>query len=75
VVKVALALREPVGAEAIQLRVAEAYVTQFGNLAKAGNTLVVPANLTDVASMIALATNLVRQPAGAPSGAIPPGRA
>jgi hypothetical protein len=45
----------------MQLRVAEAYVTQFGNLAKAGNTLVVPANLSDVASMIALATNLVRQ--------------
>ena len=55
--KVAMALREPGGHEAMQLRVAEAYVAQFGNLAKAGNTLVVPANLTDLASMIALATN------------------
>ena len=55
----------------MQLRVAEAYVAQFGNLAKQGNTLVVPANLTDVASMIALATNLVRQPVGTPSGATP----
>ncbi|MEO7387435.1 MAG: stomatin-like protein [Gammaproteobacteria bacterium] len=72
--KVAAVLRDPGGHEAMQLRVAEAYVAQFGNLAKQGNTLVVPANLSDVSSMIALATNLVRQPVGAPSGAIPPGR-
>ena len=58
--RVALALREPGGNEAMQLRVAEAYVAQFGNLAKQANTLVVPANLTDLASMIALATNVVR---------------
>ena len=50
----------------MQLRVAEAYVAQFGNLAKAGNTLIVPANLSDVASMIALATNLVRQSGPSP---------
>jgi regulator of protease activity HflC (stomatin/prohibitin superfamily) len=60
--RVALALREPGGPEAMQLRVAEAYVEQFGNLAKAGNTLVVPANLSDLASMISLATSVVRQP-------------
>jgi len=43
----------------MQLRVAEEYIEQFGNLAKAGNTLVVPANLGDVAGMIALATRVV----------------
>jgi regulator of protease activity HflC (stomatin/prohibitin superfamily) len=64
--RVALALREPGGQEAMQLRVAEAYVAQFGNLAKAGNTLVVPANLSDVASMISLATSVMRQPAAPP---------
>lgn len=62
--KVALALREPGGHEAMQLRVAEEYVAQFGSLAKAGNTLVVPANLSDLASMIALATTVVRSPGG-----------
>jgi len=62
--RVAIALREPGGTEAMQLRVAEAYVAQFGNLAKAGNTLVVPANLTDLASMISLATSVLRSPAG-----------
>ena len=63
--RVAIALREPGGTEAMQLRVAEAYVAQFGNLAKEGNTLVVPANLTDLASMISLATSVLRSPASA----------
>jgi regulator of protease activity HflC (stomatin/prohibitin superfamily) len=49
------------GREAMQLRVAEEYVRQFGNLARAGNTLVVPANLGDVASMVALATKVFDQ--------------
>jgi hypothetical protein len=40
----------------MHLRVAEDYVRQFGNLAKVANTIIVPANLSDVASMIALAT-------------------
>ena len=64
--RVATALREEGGHEAMQLRVAEAYVAQFGNLAKEGNTLVVPANLTDLASMISLATNVVRSPPATP---------
>jgi regulator of protease activity HflC (stomatin/prohibitin superfamily) len=50
------------GTEAMQLRVAEEYVKQFGTLAtEASSTLVVPANLTDIASMIALATSVVKQ--------------
>jgi len=48
------------GSEAMQLRVAQQYIDEFGNLAKAGNTLVVPANLADLSSMIALATNVAR---------------
>ena len=72
--QVATALREPGGAAAMQLRVAEDYLVQFGNLAKAGNTLVVPANLADIASMLALAKNvLADRPPGAPPPA--PGRA
>ena len=49
------------GDQAMQLRVAEAYIEQFGKLAKEGNTLVVPSNLSDLASMIALATTVVRK--------------
>jgi hypothetical protein len=47
--------------EAMQLRIAEACVQQFGRLAdEASSTLIVPANISDVASMIALATNVVK---------------
>jgi regulator of protease activity HflC (stomatin/prohibitin superfamily) len=56
--RVARALSQEGGAAAMQLRVAEEYIGQFGNLAKAGNTLVVPANLSDIAGMIALATRV-----------------
>jgi regulator of protease activity HflC (stomatin/prohibitin superfamily) len=67
--RVAAALMESGGREAMQLRVAEAYIEEFGRLAKEGNTLVVPANLTDLAAMIALATNIAKDrpaPAAAP---------
>jgi len=52
------------GAEAMQLRVAQQYIDEFGNLAKSGNTLVIPANLADLGSMIALATNVARSKPG-----------
>ena len=48
------------GTEAMQLRVAEQYIGEFGNLAKVGNTFVVPANLGDLTSMMALATDIVK---------------
>ena len=57
---VATALNSPGGIDAMQLRVAEQYIDQFGSIAKAGNTLVIPANLSDIASMIALAKNIVK---------------
>jgi regulator of protease activity HflC (stomatin/prohibitin superfamily) len=59
--RIAEATQAPGGAEAIQLRVAEQYIQQFGNLAKTGNTLVLPANLSDVAGLIAVAMNVVKQ--------------
>lgn len=64
--KIALAVSGEGGAEAMQLRVAEQYIDEFGNLAKEGNTLVVPADLADLSAMIALATNIAKgKPAGA----------
>src|SRR5262245_10516915 len=63
--KVAESTQVPGGYEAVQLRVAEQYVTRFGELAREGNTLVIPANLADVGSMLALAMNVIRrQPDG-----------
>ena len=54
----------PGGFEAVQLRVAEQYIEQFGDLAKASNTLVLPANVADVGSMIALAMNVIAKGQG-----------
>jgi regulator of protease activity HflC (stomatin/prohibitin superfamily) len=58
--RIAAAVIEKGGAEAMQLRVAEQYIEQFGNLAKEANTLVIPAQLADLSSMIALATNIAK---------------
>jgi regulator of protease activity HflC (stomatin/prohibitin superfamily) len=69
--RVAEAIQMPGGSEAVRLRVAEQYVDRFGELAKAGNTLVVPANIGDVTSMIALAMNVM---AAKPQASAPPSR-
>ena len=53
--RVADAVGAPGGRDAVQLRVAESYLQQFGRLAQNANTLVVPANLSDIAGMVALA--------------------
>lgn len=50
------------GAEAAQLRLAEAYIQQFGELARKTNTLIVPANVAEPASMLAMALNIARRP-------------
>jgi regulator of protease activity HflC (stomatin/prohibitin superfamily) len=69
--KVAEAIKLPGGFEAVQLRVAEQYVAQFGELAKKTNTLVLPANVADVASMIAVAMKSVRAADSGPHVAAP----
>ena len=70
---IAASLEQAGGENAMRLRVAEQYVAQLGNLARAGNTFVIPANLSDVASMLTLATTLVRGTDAAPA-ARPPAR-
>ncbi|MCG5073582.1 SPFH domain-containing protein [Paraburkholderia tagetis] len=49
------------GMDAVNLKVAEQYVTAFGNLAKQGNTLIVPGNMSDLSSMIASALTIVNR--------------
>jgi regulator of protease activity HflC (stomatin/prohibitin superfamily) len=58
---VAQSAQEPGGAEAMQLRVAEKFITEFGKIAKEGTTIVVPANLADVSSMISLASEMLNR--------------
>src|SRR5471030_1720365 len=69
--QVGIALSDRGGIEAMQLRIGEEYVKQFGKLAQAGTTLVVPANLTDLASIVTMATSIARKPSGTP-GTAPP---
>ncbi len=59
--KVAEALSLPGGNEAANLEVAKSYIKEFGNLAKENNTMILPANLTDVASMVTAAMSTVKQ--------------
>jgi len=58
---VAQTINMPGGFEAMQLRLAEQYVKEFGNLAKTGNAMVVPANIADVTSMLQLALGAIKQ--------------
>jgi regulator of protease activity HflC (stomatin/prohibitin superfamily) len=57
---VATAIRSDGGMEAVQLRVAEKLVEQFGRLAKETNTLILPGNFGDLSSMIASAMSVVK---------------
>jgi regulator of protease activity HflC (stomatin/prohibitin superfamily) len=67
--QVAGSIQVPGGSEAVQLRVAEQYLTKFGELANASDTtMIVPAGVADVASMIGMAMNVIKRQAPAPSG-------
>jgi regulator of protease activity HflC (stomatin/prohibitin superfamily) len=66
--RVAEAIKMDGGYEAVQLRVAEQYIGQFGELAKKSNTLVLPANVADVGSMIALAMAAIKADGAGLSG-------
>jgi len=61
--KVAASIQLPGGMEAVNLKVAEKYVDAFAGLAKTNNSLIVPANLADVGSLIAAAMTVVKQQA------------
>lgn len=48
------------GTAAAQLQLAEAYIAQFGNLAQAGTSLIIPANVADAAGMVAAVTKIIK---------------
>jgi regulator of protease activity HflC (stomatin/prohibitin superfamily) len=56
------ALGDRGGIEAMQLRIGEEYVRQFGKMAKESTTLVIPGQLSDLASVVAMATSIIRKP-------------
>ncbi|UCE54636.1 MAG: paraslipin [Desulfobacterales bacterium] len=64
--KIAEAIQAPGGGEAVNLRVAEQYIREFGKLAKENNTVIIPSNLSDIGGMVASVTSLIRSSALAP---------
>src|SRR5687767_6539037 len=73
--QVASAIQSPGGLEAVQLRVAEQYVGEFGKLAQRSNTMVIPANVSDLAGMISMAMGVYKGATPGGNGStIPPAR-
>ncbi|MEO6959629.1 MAG: stomatin-like protein [Burkholderiaceae bacterium] len=60
ITQVAESVRQPGGMDAVNLKVAERYIEAFGNVAKQGNTLILPANLADMGGLIATAMAVVK---------------
>ena len=58
--QVAQAIQTPGGMDAVNLKVAEKYVEAFSNVAKEGNTLILPGNLADMGGMVATAMSIVK---------------
>ena len=58
--KVAEAIQQAGGRDAVSLRVAEQYVAAFANLAKQNNTMIIPAELSNVAGAVAGLTKVLR---------------
>jgi regulator of protease activity HflC (stomatin/prohibitin superfamily) len=57
--KIAESINAPGGADAVNLRVAEQYIKEFGNLAKTNNTVIIPSTLSDVGGMVGAVTSLI----------------
>ena len=60
ITEVANAIGSNHGIEAINLRIAEQYISEFGKLASKNNTMIIPSNLADIGSLIAAATSIVK---------------
>jgi regulator of protease activity HflC (stomatin/prohibitin superfamily) len=59
------------GIEALQMQLAKSYIDQFGNLAKVGTTMIIPAELGNIGGMVGTALQIVKGSSIAPPGAPP----
>ncbi len=59
ITEIAKSINAEGGTDAVNLRIAEQYISEFGNLAKANNTMIIPSNLSDVAGVIATAKEVI----------------
>jgi len=65
--KVAEVINLPGGSEAMNLKVAEQYIDEFGNLAKENNTMIIPADLANMSGMVATATEIIKNTSTKPT--------
>ena len=65
--KVAEAIRQPGGEQAVQLKVAQQAVEAFAQLAQKNNTMIVPSSLSEVSGIIGTAMALMKTPLPRPS--------
>jgi regulator of protease activity HflC (stomatin/prohibitin superfamily) len=75
IVQIASAMQAPGGKDAVNLRIAEQYIIQFGNLAKETNTLILPQNLSDIGGVVAGLAKILdgsKTPAQGTSTPVPP---
>ena len=71
--EIAKATLEPGGTYAVNLRLAEQYIIEFGRMAKTGNTMIIPTDLANVAGFIKTAVSVVKDlPIGGVPGAVAP---
>ena len=59
--EIATSINQEGGMNAVNLRVAEQYLTEFGKLAKINNTMIVPADLSDIAGVISSITSVLNK--------------
>jgi regulator of protease activity HflC (stomatin/prohibitin superfamily) len=59
--EIAMAINEEGGQDAVNLRVAEQYIGEFGKLAKETNSIIIPTNLADIAGVIKTATSVIEK--------------
>jgi regulator of protease activity HflC (stomatin/prohibitin superfamily) len=60
--KIAVAINEDGGTAAVNLRIAEQYLGEFGKLAKTNNTMIIPSDLADIAGVIKAASSVLQHP-------------
>ncbi len=59
--KISSAIIQPGGNNAMNLRLAEQYITEFGKLAKTSNSMIIPTDLANVAGVIKAATSVIKE--------------
>jgi len=61
ITQIAQSINQEGGIQAVNLRVAEQYLSEFGKLAETNNTMIIPSNLSDVAGMVATASSVIKR--------------